>query len=58
MIQYDDITSTQMRIGWIKSESIPRSENIQPLSFMPVQSQVTRSTAMTDDPLFSIRYRP
>lgn len=52
MIQYD-ITSSRMRIGWIKPEKIPQGASIQPLSFMPVQTAVTRSSSITDDPLFS-----
>lgn len=52
MIQYD-ITSSRMRIGWIKPEMIPQGASIQPLSFMPVQTAVTRSSSITDDPLFS-----
>lgn len=52
MIQYD-ITSTRMRIGWIKPKKIPQGANIPSLSFMPVPSAIVRSSTLTDDPLFS-----
>ena len=52
MIQYD-ITSTRMRIGWIKPAKFPKSAHIQPLAFMPVPATMARASTLTDDPLFS-----
>ncbi|MBP3636623.1 MAG: hypothetical protein J6K13_03600 [Clostridia bacterium] len=53
MIQYD-ISSTKMRIGWIKADALPKNAQVKQLDFTNQHAQVTVDGAsVTDDPLFS-----
>lgn len=53
MIQYD-ISSTKMRIGWIKADALPKNTQVKQLNFSNQLANVTVAGAsVTDDPLFS-----
>lgn len=53
MIQYD-ITSTQMRIGWIAASALPKNAQVDELVFTNQKAWVTVAGAsVTDDPLNS-----
>jgi len=50
LIQYD-ITSDQMRFGYIDEKALPKNADIAPLSFDDDEAIVTQNTFLTDDPL-------
>ena len=52
LIQYD-ITSSQMRFGYIDASALPKNANVDELSFTPVDAYLTRRVSLTDDPLNS-----
>ena len=52
MIQYD-ISSTQMRIGWIEQSALPKSASVSALRFEFQEATLTANTFLTDDPLNS-----
>jgi len=52
LIQYD-ISSTQMRFGYIEASALPGGVQVAPLRFLNQDAYLTRRAALTDDPLNS-----
>ena len=52
MIQYD-ISSTQLRIGWIDQSALPASSSVDALRFAYEEREIADSVSLTDDPLSS-----
>ena len=52
LIQYD-ISSSQMRFGYIAASALPKNANVDELAFTPVDAYLTRRVSLTDDPLNS-----
>lgn len=52
LIQYD-ISSEQMRFGYIDAAALPKNANVDELAFAPVDAYLTRRVSLTDDPLNS-----
>lgn len=52
LIQYD-ITSTQMRFGWIEMSALPKGAAVSALRFAYDDAAVTAGGSLTDDPLYS-----
>lgn len=50
LIQYD-ISSNQMRFGYIEASALPKNADVDELAFSPVDAYITRRTTLTDDPL-------
>lgn len=50
LIQYD-ISSNQMRFGYIRAAALPKNADVQELAFQPVSAYTTRPMTLTDDPL-------
>ena len=52
MIQYD-LTSDQMRIGWIRATALPKNAAVDDLHFNDLPAIIAADTELTDDPLKS-----
>ena len=52
LIQYD-ISSTQMRFGYITQTALPKNASAQPLRLEFADAEITAATFLTDDPLNS-----
>ncbi len=52
LIQYD-ITSAQMRFGWIEQSALPKGASAVPLRFAYTDASVSAAAFLTDDPLNS-----
>ncbi|MCR4887218.1 MAG: hypothetical protein K5919_09925 [Clostridiales bacterium] len=52
LIQYD-ITSSQMRFGWIEQSALPRGASVSPLRFEYSDASLAAASFLTDDPLNS-----
>lgn len=50
LIQYD-ISSSQMRFGYIDASALPKNADVAELDFQPVNAYTTRRATITDDPL-------
>lgn len=50
LIQYD-LSSDQMRFGYIDEDALPAGAGVNELAFAPVDAYTTRRVGLTDDPL-------